>query len=161
MRTISDMRKKFYSSSHSVIACQDFENKAFCMCLCGHRNFGYGRIPCTKYIPKFAVFDVLGKSRSMCFPTLTEEKKREFERHYPIFPYLDVEKFNNFKQNRFYVNHPTHAARMMNARISPGTTCEILAHHHEIMKDDPERLSTDFIKSMSGMKPKSCKEVGN
>lgn len=35
------------------------------------------------------------------------------------------------------------------------TCCEILKSHHEILKDDPERLFTDFIKSLSNC---SCKE---
>ena len=46
--------------------------------------------------------------------------------------------------------------------LHPSTSvCIILNKHHEILKDDPERLSTDFIKSMSGMKRKACKEVGD
>lgn len=33
----------------------------------------------------------------------------------------------------------------------PIDVCEILAQHHEDMKDDPERLSTEFIKNIVGV----------
>jgi len=35
-----------------------------------------------------------------------------------------------------------------------GGVCDILAAHHDILKDDPERLSTDFLISLT------CGEVG-
>ena len=31
-------------------------------------------------------------------------------------------------------------------------TCNIIRHHHEEMKDDPERLSTEFIQTIVGRK---------
>jgi len=33
-----------------------------------------------------------------------------------------------------------------------GTVCDIIRHHHEEMKDDPERLSTEFIQTLVGRK---------
>jgi hypothetical protein len=36
--------------------------------------------------------------------------------------------------------------------IIVGTCCTILKSHHDILKDDPERLSTEFIKSLSNCK---------
>ena len=39
-----------------------------------------------------------------------------------------------------------------------GDLCNILASHHEILKDDPDRLSTDFLKSLIGGSAKRCNE---
>jgi hypothetical protein len=33
--------------------------------------------------------------------------------------------------------------------IEKGSCCAILKSHHELLKGDPERLSTDFIKKLS------------
>jgi hypothetical protein len=33
--------------------------------------------------------------------------------------------------------------------MNPSPCCKILIKHHELLKDDPERLSTEFIKKMS------------
>jgi len=46
--------------------------------------------------------------------------------------------------------------------LHPSTSvCIILRKHHEILKDDPERLSTDFIKSLSCIDKEKCTEVGD
>ena len=33
--------------------------------------------------------------------------------------------------------------------IKKGSCCTVLKSHHEVLKDDPERLTTDFIKKLS------------
>jgi len=43
--------------------------------------------------------------------------------------------------------------------ILGNTTCDILKSHHDAVKDDPERLSTDFIKKLSGIPRGKCKEI--
>jgi hypothetical protein len=42
-----------------------------------------------------------------------------------------------------------------NKKIEGTTCCTILKSHHNLLKDDPEKLSTDFIKKLSQC---SCKE---
>jgi hypothetical protein len=37
------------------------------------------------------------------------------------------------------------------------TTCSILSAHHESLKDDPDRLSTSFIRKLSGIE--GCENV--
>jgi uncharacterized protein YeeX (DUF496 family) len=37
------------------------------------------------------------------------------------------------------------------------SACSILSEHHNLLKDDPDRLSTTFIKQLSGIK--GCEEV--
>lgn len=34
-------------------------------------------------------------------------------------------------------------------RVKKSSCCSILNQHHEILKNDPERLTTEFIKSLS------------
>ena len=38
----------------------------------------------------------------------------------------------------------------------PKGVCEILASHHDLLKDDPDRLSTDFLKSLIGGAASNC-----
>jgi len=39
-------------------------------------------------------------------------------------------------------------------RRNPEAMCELLYNHAKVLEDDPERLSTDFIKSLMGTDPK-------
>lgn len=39
--------------------------------------------------------------------------------------------------------------------VRGGSCCNILKQHHDLLRDDPDRLSTDFIKNLSGCACKS------
>ena len=38
-------------------------------------------------------------------------------------------------------------------------TCSLIKNHHEILKDDPERLSTDFMKKIINKEEDPCPEI--
>lgn len=47
-------------------------------------------------------------------------------------------------------------AESRNVKIEGKTVCEILDNHHRTLHDDPERLSTDFLKKMIGSSARNC-----
>ena len=68
-------------------------------------------------------------------------------------------KYDNYQRGRRFCNrYCGNQSRIKNLHLNPdvidkqtktGSCCIILKSHAEILKDDPERLSTDFIKKMS------------
>lgn len=57
--------------------------------------------------------------------------------------------FNDFQPTK-YIHIPEKIRYSLN-------TCEVLKQHSEIMKDDPERLSTDFLKKI--IRTDDCTEI--
>jgi len=52
----------------------------------------------------------------------------------------------------YYKNRQKQRNKAIEIKNERGTTCEIIKKHYEDMKDDPERLTTEFIKSIVNIK---------
>lgn len=63
----------------------------------------------------------------------------------------DVEKFEAVTvKDRESITNPAYFSKMLEG-CQVYNACDVLTAHHELLKDDPERLSTDFmIKMVSG-----------
>jgi len=57
-----------------------------------------------------------------------------------------------FCSRECYLKHSRDSGRPIGGDV----VCKILTEHHAILKDDPERLSTDFLKSLIGGATRDC-----
>ena len=58
-----------------------------------------------------------------------------------------------------FCSHECYWESKKGGRLSRGArVCSLLTEHHETLKDDPERLSTDFLKSLIGGVASECEE---
>jgi len=71
---------------------------------------------------------------------------------------------DRFKPRHFlgFVGCPyIHKPDYISQKTTGKTTCEIIKNHHKMLADDPERLSTDFIKSIINKKEDPCPDVND
>lgn len=108
---------------------------------------------------------VKGGLRSWCKLCSIAGNKQYFAKKYREDPKFR-ERYNaanaEYQRNRRRLkNTPERKRSPINGELSKTNgVCTILKNHVYLLKDDPERLTTDFIKKVSGIRRSACTEVG-
>ena len=71
--------------------------------------------------------------------------------------YVCVTNYGN-EYNRYLCEECIRKAESRKDKIEGRSVCEILESHHKKLKDDPDRLSTDFLKELIGPRARHCIE---
>ena len=83
-----------------------------------------------------------------------EQRKRERNAKYAREKYRTDPNYRSKRaetSKKYWREHPEAIIRMLKRQ-----TCRIIKKHHEEMKDDPEHLTTEFIKNLIGI---NCKKI--
>lgn len=65
---------------------------------------------------------------------------------------------NGIEYTRYLCEECIRKAESKKDKIEGRSVCEILENHHKKLKDDPDRLSTEFLKELIGPRARHCIE---
>ena len=123
---------------------------------------------CEKILAKGLCNKCYQKKRLQDNPDLYVKKKKyiaEYQKTHPEkvkqwkenYKNKDIERYNKLRRlyiQKYYERNPEKKIESFE-RMHERNVCKILKKHTDDLKDDPERLSTEFIQNLIGIKRKS------